>query len=49
MFEKCTKEDEEKDIGGRHQGGNAEDALGAEAELVDDLRKGIAAMGEIAR
>ena len=48
VFEEGAKEDEQEDIGGRHQSGDAEDALGAEAELVDDLRKGVAAVSEVA-
>ncbi len=46
MFEKRAEQNEQKDVGRRHQGGNAVDALGAEIELTDDLVEPVAAVAD---
>ena len=46
VLEEAAEQDEQEDVGCRHQHRDAEDALGAEEELVDDLVEAVAAVGE---
>jgi hypothetical protein len=49
VFEEGAEQDEQEDVGRRDQGRDAEDAFGAQRQLVDDLVEAVAAMREVAR
>jgi hypothetical protein len=49
VFEEGAEQDEQEDVGGRNQRRDAEEALGAEGQLVDDLVEAVAAVFQHAR